>query len=134
MEQKKQNLRFYNYESRVMWNTALPLVANRRENNHLKNIERVKLFDELGYYKKNENKVVHQETKGGRGVRGLTVEMVELLLAQLGTDEYMTIIKNLFINKYMTSREVKYALKHCSAIKGETLSDNEITLIIKKWV
>lgn len=117
-----------------MWNTALPLVANRRENNYLKNIERVKMFDALGFYRYSDDGIVKQSQRGGRGVKSITLIMIESLLSKIGVENYQKIIGNLFKKKYMTAREARHALKTCSTLAGHSLTENEATIIIKNWI
>lgn len=130
---KRKVERPYTYSGREVWNTALPLVAKRRENDHKKNNERVALFDELGLYRFDSGVAQRQEKRGGRGIRSITLVMVERLLASIGVDKYELVIKNLFQKKYMGARDVRFALKHCSATSSQQLSDNEITILIKEW-
>lgn len=117
-----------------MWNTALPLVANLRENNHLRNRERVKMFDSLGFYRYSDGVVEKQTQRGGRGVKSITLIMVESLLAKVGVENYQKVIGNLFKKKYITAREARHALKTCSTLAGHSLTENEATIIIKNWV
>lgn len=117
-----------------MWNTALPLAANKRENNYVQNIKRVEMFDSLGFYRYLDGDVVKQEQRGGRGVKSITLKMIESLLSKITVDNYKVVIKNLFKKNYMSAREARLALKNCSTVLGQPLTENEITLMIKSWV
>lgn len=133
-EVKSKKPRQYKYAGRVMWNTALPLAANKRENNYVQNIKRVEIFDSLGFYRYLDGDVVKQEQRGGRGVKSITLKMIESLLSKITVDNYKVVIKNLFKKNYMSAREARLALKNCSTVLGQPLTENEITLLIKSWV
>lgn len=133
-EVKSKKPRQYKYAGRVMWNTALPLAANKRENNYVQNIKRVEMFDSLGFYRYLDGDVVKQEQRGGRGVKSITLKMIESLLSKITVDNYKVVIKNLFKKNYMSARGARLALKNCSTVLGQPLTENEITLMIKSWV